>query len=264
LSSRPTPNHYYSGYIFDLDGTVYLGNALLPRAGETLLALRKRGLRTIFVSNNPTHAREDYAAKLTRLGVPTPVEDILNSTGVMVDFLQRRMPEARLFVVGEEPLCEELRRGGFELTEHPNEVDAVIASFDRTFVYRKLQIAFDAIRAGARFFATNPDRYCPVPTGGEPDCAAIIAAIEACTNTHVEAVVGKPSIYMIEAALHLMKLPAVDCLMTGDRLETDVEMGLEAGMSAALTLTGATHAAALEDSPIHPTYVLRDLGDLLP
>ena len=102
--------------------------------------------------------------KLTRLGVPTSVEDILTSSLVMVDFLKRRMPGARLFVVGEEPLCAELRRGGFELTEQAHNVDAVIASFDRTFVYRKLQIAFDAIRAGARFFATNPDRYCPVPS----------------------------------------------------------------------------------------------------
>ena len=264
MSNLTTPTRCFAGYIFDLDGTVYLGDALLPTAGETLVALRSRGLRTIFISNNPTHAREEYAAKLTRLGVPTSVDDILTSTLVMVDFLQRRMPGARLFVVGEEPLCAELRRGGFELTEQVHNVDAVIASFDRTFVYRKLQIAFDAIRAGARFFATNPDRYCPVPSGGEPDCAAIIAAIEACTNTQVEAVVGKPSHYMIEAALNLMNLPAADCLMTGDRLETDVLMGLDAGMSAALMLTGATSESALEDLPIHPSYVLRNLGDLLP
>ena len=140
----------------------------------------------------------------------------------------------------------------------------MIASFDRTFVYRKLQIAFDAIRAGARFFATNPDPYCPVPGGGEPDCAAVIAAIEACTGARVEAVVGKPSKYMIEAALDLMDLPAADCLMTGDRLETDVLMGQEAGMSTALPLTGATPRSALAGSPIQPTYVLRRLADLLP
>ena len=264
MSNMPIPNHLFAGYIFDLDGTVYLGESLLPRAGETLAALRAHGARTIFVSNNPTHAREDYAVKLTRLGVPTTVEDILNSSLVMVDFLKRRMPGARLFVVGEPPLCEELRSGGFELTEQAEKVDAVIASFDRTLVYRKLQIAFDAIRAGARFFATNPDRYCPVPSGGEPDCAAIIAAIEACTNTHVEAVVGKPSAYMIEAALHLTGLPAADCLMIGDRLETDVQMGLDAGMSAALTLTGATPESALASASIRPTYVLHNLGDLLP
>jgi arabinose operon protein AraL len=255
MSSLPIPKRFYSGYIFDLDGTVYLGDALLPTAGETLAALRLRGLRTIFISNNPTHARTDYALKLTRLGVPTSIEDILTSSLVMVDFLKRRMPGARLFVVGENPLCSELSRAGFELTEHVHDVDAVIASFDRTFVYRKLQIAFDAIRAGAKFFATNPDRYCPVPTGGEPDCASIIAAIEACTDTKVEAVVGKPSRYMIDAALNLMNLPSADCLMTGDRLETDVLMGLDAGMSSALILTGATPESALANSSIRPTYL---------
>jgi len=264
LISLPTPTRFFSGYIFDLDGTIYLGNALLPTAGETLANLRRRGVRTIYISNNPTHPREEYAAKLTRLGVPTSVDDILTSTLVMVDFLKQRMPGARLFVVGEQPLCAELERGGFELTEQAHQVDAVIASFDRTFVYRKLQIAFDAIRAGARFFATNPDRYCPVPSGGEPDCASIIAAIEACTNTKVEAVVGKPSHYMIDAALNLTGLPAEDCLMTGDRLETDVQMGLEAGMSTALMLTGATLESDLVSSPIRPTYVLRQLSDLLP
>ena len=264
LSGLPAPGRFFAGYVFDLDGTVYLGEALLPTARETLSVLRARGVRTVFISNNPTHAREEYAVKLTRLGVPTSVEDILTASLVMVGFLKRRMPGARLFVVGEEPLCAELRRAGFELTEQAHNVDAVIASFDRTFVYRKLQIAFDAIRAGARFFATNPDRYCPVPGGGEPDCAAIIAAIEACTDSRVEAVVGKPSKYMIDAALDLMNLPAADCLMTGDRLETDILMGREAGMSTALPLTGATPESALASSSIQPTYVLRQLSDLLP
>jgi NagD protein len=261
---RAVPDRLFAGYIFDLDGTVYLGEALLPTAGETVAILRRRGSRTIFISNNPTHMRGYYADKLTRLGVQTPVEDILTSSLVLVDFLKNRMPGARLFVVGEEPLCDELRGAGFELTEDAGRVEAVIASFDRTFVYRKLQIAFDAIRLGARFFATNPDRYCPVPGGGEPDCASIIAAIEACTNTRVEAVVGKPSHYMVEAALKMLGLPAADCLMTGDRLETDVHMGHAAGMSTALMLTGTTLASALDASSIQPTYVLHQLGDLLP
>jgi NagD protein len=260
----PRPSRLYDGYIFDLDGTVYLGDALLPTAGETITVLRARGCRTVFISNNPTHTRQEYAAKLTRLGLPTPVEDILNSSQVMVDFLRQHMPGARLFVVGEQSLCEDLLSAGFQLVEDPRQVDAVIASFDRTFVYRKLQIAFDAIRRGARFFATNPDRYCPVPGGGEPDCAAIIAAIEACTSMQVEAVVGKPSRYMIEAALNLMRLPAEHCLMTGDRLETDVRMGLEAGMSAALILTGATPESALATTSIQPTFILRHLDDILP
>jgi NagD protein len=258
------PSTLYNAYIFDLDGTIYLGDTLLPTAGETITRLRELGKRTVFLSNNPTHSRHDYAAKLTRLGLPTPPEDIINASVVMVDFLRRHLPQARLFVVGEAPLQAELRAAGFTLTDDAHQVDAVIASFDRTFVYRKLQIAFDAIRAGARFFATNADRYCPVPGGGEPDAAAIIAAIEACTNTKVEAVVGKPSPYMAEAILRLLDLPPDRCLMTGDRLETDVQMGLNAGMAAALTLTGATSEADLALSAIQPTYVLHRLADLLP
>ncbi len=260
----PKPTHLYDAYIFDLDGTVFLGDALLPTAGETIAALRSWGRRTVFLSNNPTRTRAEYVAKLTRLGVPATPEEIVHSSQVMANFLQRRMPGARLFVVGEEPLKSELRAAGFELTEDPAQIEAVIASFDRTFVYRKLQIAFDAIRAGARFFATNADRFCPVPGGGEPDAAAIIAAIEACTGAQVEAVVGKPSEYTIEAILDRLGLPASRCLITGDRLETDVAMGLRAGMDAALVLTGATSEAALNASPIRPTYVLRQLADVIP
>jgi phosphoglycolate/pyridoxal phosphate phosphatase family enzyme len=253
----------YDAYIFDLDGTVYLGDALLPHAGETIERLRQMGKKTLFLSNNPTRSRTVYAEKLTRLGLPTPAVDVINSSYVMVDFLQRRLPHARLFVVGEESLCAELAAAGFTLTDKAKEVDAVIASFDRTFDYRKLQIAFDAIQAGARFFATNADRYCPVPGGGEPDAAAMIAAIEACTNTTIEAVVGKPSRYMAKAILELAGVPANRCLMTGDRWETDVLMGLEAGMDAALTLTGATTLADLETAVIAPTYVIDHLGELV-
>ena len=258
------PTHLYSAYILDLDGTVFLGNALLPTAGETITTLRSLGRRTVFLSNNPTRTREEYVAKLNRLGVPVTGDDIIHSSQVMANFLQRRMPGARLFVVGEEPLKAELQAAGFELCEDPARIDAVIASFDRTFVYRKLQIAFDAIRAGARFYATNADRFCPVPGGGEPDAAAIIAAIEACTGAKVEAVVGKPSPYTIEAILDRLGLEPAECIMTGDRLETDVTMGLNAGMDAALVLTGATDEKALAASSIRPTFVLRQLGDLLP
>jgi phosphoglycolate/pyridoxal phosphate phosphatase family enzyme len=256
----PTP---YDAYIFDLDGTVYLGDALLPYAGETIDHLRRQGKRTLFLSNNPTRSRQAYAAKLTRLGLPTPVADVINSSYVMVNFLQRRLPAARLFVVGEESLCAELEAAGFSLTEQATEVEAVIASFDRTFDYRKLQIAFDAIRAGARFFATNADRYCPVPGGGQPDAAAMIAAIEACTNTRVEAVVGKPSRYMAQTILDLAGVPAARCLMTGDRWETDVLLGQQAGMATALTLTGATTLADLEETAVKPTYVIHHLGELI-
>ncbi len=263
-NSLRRPNQLYDGYIFDLDGTVYLGDALLPGAHTCITTLRAAGRRTVFLSNNPTHSRFDYAAKLTRLGLPTPPEDIINSSMVMADFLRRTLPNARLFVIGEEALHTDLRNAGFELTEDAGRTDAVIASFDRTFAYWKLQTAFDAIRGGARFFATNGDRYCPIPGGGQPDAAAIIAAVEACTNTTIEAIVGKPSAHMATAILSLLNLPPRSCLMTGDRLETDVQMGIDAGMASALTLTGATTQDDVANSPVHPDYVVHNIGDLLP
>ncbi len=260
--SRPTK--LYSAYIFDLDGTVYLGDHLLPTAGATIEHLRALGKRTIFLSNNPTYTREDMALKLTRLGLPTPAEDVINSSLVMAHFLRRHLPHGRLFVIGEQPLLDVLGAAGFQFSDDPAAIDAVIASFDRTFVYRKLQIAFDALRAGARFFATNADRYCPVPGGGQPDAAAIIAAVEACTGRSVEAMVGKPSLHMAEAVLTLVDAAPGDCIITGDRIETDVLMGLDAGMDAALTLTGATSLDAARRFQAQPTFIIHRLSELLP
>ena len=258
------PIQLYDGYILDLDGTVYLGDTLLSGAMRTITTFRQLGKRTVFLSNNPTSTRETYATKLTRLGLPTQPAEVINSSVVMADYLSKELPGGTLFVVGEDPLMEVLREAGFRFSDDPRDIDAVIASFDRTFNYPKLQTAFDAIRAGARFFATNADRYCPIPGGGQPDAAAVIAAIEACTNTKVETVVGKPSMHMAQAILSLIGLPPERCLMTGDRLETDVLMGLNAGMHAALTLTGATTAEEVKVSSIKPTYIVESLSDLLP
>ena len=253
----------FDGYIFDLDGTVYLGETLLPGAGESIMRLRAAGRRVVFLSNNPTSTREQYAARLNAMGLPTDPSEIVNSSHVMVQWLLREAPGCRVFVVGEQPLKDELDAAGFRLVEQASEIDFVIASFDRTFHYGKLQTAFDAIRAGARFVATNADRYCPVPGGGQPDAAAVIAAIEACTATRVEVVVGKPSPIMVQAVAAIVRLPLERCLMTGDRLETDIAMGRAAGMATALVLTGATTPAALAVSEIQPDYVIETLGDLL-
>ncbi|MEI7846250.1 MAG: HAD-IIA family hydrolase [Chloroflexota bacterium] len=253
----------YSAYIFDQDGTLYLGEELLPGAAETVAALRRAGKRTIFLSNNPTKTREQYASKLSALGIPTPVEDIVNSSYVMVQWLLQNAPDARLFVIGEQALIGELLTAGFHLTETLGEIDIVVASFDRGFTYRKLQIAYDAIGAGARLVATNPDKYCPTPGGGEPDCAAIIAAIEACTGAKCDPIVGKPSPIMVATISTLLGLPAAECMMVGDRLETDIQMGIEAGMATCLVLTGdATHKKLLA-SGLHPTIVLERIDGLL-
>ena len=119
---------------------------------------------------------------MTRLGIPTQPDEVINSTLVMINYLKKHVPRARLFVVGETPFIEELKRAGFEITEEPKEIEYVVVAFDRTFDYRKLNIAFQAIKLGAHFVATNPDRTCPVEGGEIPDCAGMIAAIEAVTT----------------------------------------------------------------------------------
>jgi len=254
----------FPGTVLDLDGTVYLGDALLPGAKRTIEALRTAGSRVVFLSNKPIQARDDYAAKLTRLDVPTAPDEVINSSWVFTHWLKQEAPGAALFVIGEPPLLAELDAAGFRLTDQPGEVQFVVASFDRTFDYRKLQIAFDAIRAGARFVATNADRYCPIPAGGFPDAAAVIGAIEGCTGKRVEVVVGKPSLITARAILDRLQLPASECIIVGDRLETDIRMGQEAGMTTAVVLTGVTTPEVLAVSEVQPDYVLHRLDELLP
>jgi len=253
----------YSAYIFDQDGTIYLGDQLLPGAAATIAALRAAGKRTLFLSNNPTKTREQYAQKLSKMGIPTPIEDIVNSSYVMVQWLLRFAPGARLYVVGEDPLKRELQSAGFQLSEIAGQIDIVVASFDRTFDYQKLQVAYDAIKAGARLVATNPDRYCPTPTGGEPDCAAMIAAIEACTGVKCDPIVGKPSPIMVEMITKILNLPPERCMMVGDRLETDIKMGIDSGMATCLVLTGDATREKLAASGLKPTLVLEKIDGLL-
>jgi len=252
----------FKGFIFDLDGTVYLGERLIPGAERIIHLLREAGRKVCFLSNKALQTRENYAAKLTHLGIPTAPEEVINSSFVMTRYLAKRAPGARVFAIGETPFIEELQRAGFTICEDPARIEWVIASFDRTFDYRKVCIAYEALKRGAHFVATNPDRTCPIEGGELPDCAGVIAHLEAVTLRKVEAIVGKPSPLTIEATLDVMGLAASECILIGDRLETDIRMGLEAGMKTALVMTGVTDAKTLEASPIRPDYVLRSIADL--
>jgi NagD protein len=262
-TSRPT--RIYSGYAFDLDGTVYLGDALLPCAAETIEAIRRAGSRIVYVTNKPLHTAADYARKLTRLGVPTARADVVTSVDALVDYLGREHPGETVLAVAEQSTIDEISGAGFTVTRDPLETQVVVVSFDRTFDYEKLNAAFQAVRYhGATIVATNPDPYCPTPEGGLPDCAAMLAAIEASTGATAEAVVGKPSIHMARAVLDRLGLPAQDVVLIGDRLLTDVAMALSLGMTGILTLTGATRADGLADASVTPDFVIDSLAQLLP
>ncbi len=263
------PDRLYEGYVFDLDGTIYLGDVLLPGARRLIETLRVLGKRVIFLSNNPTRDPQTYAAKLTRLGIETSPSEIVNTVVTMTRWLLENHPHATVFPIAEEPLKRSLAEAGIRISEKAEEIDFVIASYDRTFEYRKLQIAFDAIwyHKRARLITTNPDRYCPFPGGrGEPDAAAIVAAIEACTGARCEVNVGKPDPVMLETVMELLELDVKDCVMTGDRLYTDIRMALDAGMPSAVVLTGETTAKMLAAEPTanRPTYVLDRIDRLIP
>ncbi len=263
------PHNIAAGYIFDLDGTLYLGDDLLPGAQRLIEALISLDRKILFLSNNPTRSPDDYAAKLTRLGIPATREQVLNTIDTMTSWLVRHHPDATVFPISEAPLKQALAAAGIGMSEDPTEIDIVIASYDRTFDYRKLQIAFDAIRTHgrARLVTTNPDRFCPLPGGrGEPDAAAIIGAIEGCTGARCEQNTGKPDPFMLEAALERLGLAASDCIMIGDRLTTDIRMAIDAGMPSALVLTGETTLEILQSHPPedHPTWVLSRVDQILP
>jgi NagD protein len=272
------PDHLYDAYLIDLDGTVYLGGErLLPGALETLERLRNTSVQTfaaqpagqarrvIFLTNEASRPRSFFAGRLQHLGIPAEPVDILNASAALVELLRSRLPGGRLFVIGESPLEAELEAAGFCLVDDPRLVQAVIASNDHSFDSRKLKMAFDAIRLGALFFATNADRALLLPDGTlEPDAAPVIAAIEACTGHPLDELAGKPATWMAEAALRQLGLPPDHCLVVGDNLETDIAMGVRAGIPAALVLSGVSSQADLAVSPVQPAYVIRDLSELIP
>jgi HAD superfamily hydrolase (TIGR01450 family) len=266
LLSRP--DRIFDGYAFDLDGTLYLGDELLPGSARLLAALRKLDRRIAFVSNNPTRTPLQYVDKLGKLGVQASEHEVVNTVVTTVDWVLAECPNARVFAIAEEPLLEALQAAGVHLSEDPAEIDVVIASFDRSLEYRKLQIAFDALwrRGRARLVATNPDPYCPTPEGGEPDAAAVIAALEACTGRTCELHFGKPGRPMMETVTRRLGLPPERCVMVGDRLYTDLAAADTAGMSGALVLSGETDAGAVERLAAHerPDYVLTRIDYLLP
>lgn len=237
--------------VCDLDGTVYLGEHVIPGVPAAIARLRAAGLRVLFLSNNPTKTPAEYVTKLTKLAIPVTSDDILTSALIMAEWLAAQPVAPRVYAIAEPALISTLCAHGVQLSDVPGQIDYVLASFDRTFAYPKLQIAFDAVRAGAKLIATNPDKYCPVPGGGEPDAAAIIAAIEACTGTSLQFIAGKPSPLAAHAVATRLGLPITRCLMVGDRLETDIGMAAT-GMPTALVLTGAS-TQAMADQWSGPT-----------
>lgn len=263
------PERIYGGYIFDLDGTIYLGGELLPGVRHCIDTLRESGARVRFLTNNPTRDVAMYADKLAGMGLPAPPGDIITTVFTTTQWILQNAPDAVVYPIAEEPLIRALREAGVRMSDEPAEIDIVIASYDRGLTWQKLQVAFEALwyHRRARLIATNPDLYCPFPGGrGEVDAGAVIAALEAVTGVRCEVNCGKPSPVMLETIMAAVGLAPEDCIVVGDRLYTEIRMGLDAGIDTAIVLTGETTREQLAETPAEaqPRYVLERLDELLP
>ena len=218
-------------FIFDLDGTIYLGDNPIPGAVDTLKKLRLTGAKIRFVTNNPRFSRNYYTKKLNNMGVKASVDEVVTSSTLTATYLKNNPSYGKVFIVGENQLKQELIEAEVEVVEE-EKADTVLISFDTTLSYKKLQHAFLNIKDGANFIATNPDSVCPTPEGGLIDAGSIIAALESATGKKIEKVIGKPSPVLGKLLLNELDVEPENCVVVGDRVETDIKLGKQAGMKS--------------------------------
>lgn len=251
-------------YIFDMDGTIYLGDRVFDFAVRFLRHLRERGKRVLFFTNNASHTDAFYLEKLTRLGFePSPCE-IMTSGDVTIEFLNRHRKGKRVYLVGTKELADEFRSRGIPLVDaDETQCDIVITSFDTSLTYEKLSTACRLIRGGAEYLSTHPDFNCPTEDGFIPDSGAIAAFVTASTGK-TPTYFGKPyreTVEMIEEAYGVTK---DEMCIFGDRLYTDIALGKKHGVCSVLVLTGETTTADVvaATEADQPDYVFPSLDEV--
>jgi HAD superfamily hydrolase (TIGR01457 family) len=247
-------------FLLDMDGTFYLDNQLLEGALRFIATLRTQNKDFLFLTNNSSKSRRQYAEKITALGMPLPDEKVFTSGEATAIYLQGLAPGARLFVVGTPFLEAEFSAHGFMLDD--TFPDYAVLGFDTTLTYQKLWKLCDFVRSGLPYIATHPDFNCPTGSGYMPDTGAMIAFVKASTGREPDLVVGKPNRVIVEAAAARLGLPVEALGMIGDRLYTDIALGQTSGITTVLVLSGETHLADLEGSPFQPDYIFADLGEV--
>jgi len=252
----------YNTYIFDLDGTIYRGNDIIPGADKTINKLKQLGKRILFISNKTTGTIEEYFQFLKGCGLNIDKDEIINSTLVLKKYLINNYPSKIFFAIGEEVFVNELINSGMAFSNKPEEIDILIVTLDRTLNYEKLEIAANALENGARFFAANIDDTCPVEGGEVLDAGSTISALEKRTHKKLELHFGKPSEFMMQEIRNILDNNLENTLLLGDRLETDILMGNKLGVDTALVETGVRlHLNG--NYEIEPTYKLESVYDLI-
>ena len=251
---------YTRCFLLDLDGTIFLGNHLLPGARPFLHYLDEHRIQYLILSNNSSRTRLEYSEKLRRLGIDLAEEKFLISGEATAIYLKKRQPGARLYVVGTPALEEEFVRQGFELTaECP---DFAVLGFDTTLTYGKLRRLCELLAGGTPYIATHPDVNCPTETGFMPDIGATIELVAASTGRRPDVIAGKPYEPMVQAVKERLGVPVEQMCMVGDRLYTDIAMG-STGLATVLVLSGETRREDLPGASWQPDYVVEDLAGLL-
>jgi 4-nitrophenyl phosphatase len=249
--------------ILDMDGVLWRGSHTLDGVPEAFRAMAGRDLKVAVATNNATVEASTVVRRLAEAGVEFPLERVLTSADAAAGYLARHLPPLRrVFVIGEAPLARALRMGGCEIVANAEDSpQAVVVGMDRALDWPKLTAATLAIRAGAAFIGTNPDRTFPSERGIGPGNGAVLAALQAATGI-APTIVGKPEPHLFLEAARRLHAEADEVLVVGDRLETDIVGGQRAGMATALLLTGVTTRQQSETSEIRPTVVLDDLPAL--
>ena len=246
-------------FLFDMDGTIYLGDKLLPGAEDFIRDLNEKKIPYYFLTNNSSRSRADYVKKLDRLGLKTPAEKIFSSGEATAIYLKKQGGGKRIFMVGTPSLEKEFMDHGFQLVqENP---DYAVLGFDTTLTYEKLRKLCDFAVEGIPYIATHPDINCPTETGFIPDIGAMMALVETSTGRAPDVIVGKPHPPIIEAIVEKTEYSVDQLAMVGDRLYTDIAMG-STGITTILVLTGETKEADVPSAPQKPDYVFQNIGEL--
>lgn len=250
-------------FLFDLDGTLYLGETLFPFTKELLATLRKTGRDYLFMTNNSSKSVADYVKKLRRLGIPAEESDFVTSAQATLEYLLETCPGKMLYVCGTASLQAELTAGGFQVTADYRQAQAVVMGFDTELTFRKLEdVCRILTQCEVPYLATNPDLVCPTEFGSVPDCGSVCAMVYNATGRRPK-VLGKPETAMVRLAMARKGASPGETAVVGDRMYTDVQCGLNAGVASILVMSGETTPEILAAYPGKPTLVLPDCGAIL-
>ena len=245
-------------FLLDMDGTFYLGEQLIEGAVKFIDVLSQLGCEYLFLTNNSSKDSQQYAEKISRLGLPISRDKVLTSGEATAMYVQRQQPGARVYIVGTAALENEFSARGFVLVEE--RPDFAVLGFDTTLTYAKMWKLCDLVRAGVPYIATHPDYNCPTENGFMPDIGAMIAFVNASTGREPDLIVGKPNKLLVEMAAERMSIPVSAMCMIGDRLYTDIALGGSAGIPTILVLSGETQADEAVRSPYRPSFIFENLG----